>query len=194
MREPYDFVLIVCEGGKTEPNYFGRLRTVCGLANANIRITPADGTDPVSIVRFAQDEYDEHDRVYCVFDRNGHPNFDEALTLARQSALGKSGVLRTITSVPCFELWVLLHFAYSTAPFNKAGSDSPCDRVLRAVRGHFNDYDKGRQDIYDKLSALQDKAIAHAIRLAKHNRETDSRNPATEVHELVEYLRKIKAP
>jgi hypothetical protein len=101
VKDPYDVVLIVCEGGKTEPNYFGRLCKVCGVTSANV--TPANGTDPVSVVKYAISQYDDHDRIYCVFDRNGHPNFDEAVMLAAQSNLGRKGKLTTITSVPCFE-------------------------------------------------------------------------------------------
>jgi len=37
-REPYDVVLIVCEGDKTEPNYFKELRDAFKLSTANIRI------------------------------------------------------------------------------------------------------------------------------------------------------------
>jgi hypothetical protein len=35
-RAPYDRVLIVCEGAKTEPNYFGWLRNKLGLNRANV--------------------------------------------------------------------------------------------------------------------------------------------------------------
>ena len=192
VRQPYDVILIVCEGGKTEPNYFRRLCAVCGLSNANVRITPADGTDPVSIVRFAEKEFDEHDRVYCVFDRNGHDNYNEALKLVANSQLGKRGVLRAITSVPCFEIWVLLHFRYTTAPFNKTGSQSACNSVLKEVKKEFAEYTKGHKEIYDKLVNGLVTALDRATLLTKHNIATGSSNPATQVHDLVDYLRKVK--
>src|SRR5882757_6214240 len=81
-REPYDLVLIVCEGTKTEPNYFMGLRNAYRLSSANIKILPADGaTDPMSIITFTQTEMkrEPYDRAYCVFDRNGHQNYDAAL-------------------------------------------------------------------------------------------------------------------
>jgi hypothetical protein len=40
-REPYDVVLIVCEGAKTEPNYFKRLKLAYRLSNANIHVLQA---------------------------------------------------------------------------------------------------------------------------------------------------------
>jgi hypothetical protein len=112
-REPYDTALIVCEGQKTEPHYLDGLKQEYKLSSANIRITPADGTDAVSIVRFAKAQAERdggYDRVYCVFDRDGHRNFTEAIGLIRQF-----GYI-PIVSWPCFEIWVLLHFAYSSAP------------------------------------------------------------------------------
>jgi AAA15 family ATPase/GTPase len=53
-RESYERVLVVCEGAKTEPIDFSELKDHYRLSNANIRITPADGSDPVSIVRTAK--------------------------------------------------------------------------------------------------------------------------------------------
>jgi hypothetical protein len=109
-REPYDSVLIVCEGGKTEPQYLDGLKVAFKLSSANIRVTSATGSDPVSIVRFAERlcHTERYDRVYCVFDRDGHANFADAIGLVRQ--LG----YREIVSLPCFEMWILLHFMSST--------------------------------------------------------------------------------
>jgi hypothetical protein len=39
-REPYDVVLIVCEGGKTEPQYLQEIRDAFKLSTANIREWP----------------------------------------------------------------------------------------------------------------------------------------------------------
>jgi hypothetical protein len=40
-RDPYDMVLIVCEGKKTEPNYFCDLRDDLKLNTANILVSPS---------------------------------------------------------------------------------------------------------------------------------------------------------
>lgn len=188
-REPYDSVLIVCEGGKTEPQYLNGVKQAFKLSSANLRVTAADGTDPMSIVRFAQrmvaDE-GPYDRVYCVFDRDGHANFEQAIGLLNQSGY------RPIISWPCFEIWVLLHFVYSSAPYNAVGNQSGCERVLRAVREHFAGYSKGHREIYSALESRIEDAFKHAKRLAQHNVSTRSSNPSTAVHELVDYLRKLK--
>lgn len=166
------------------------------LSNANITILPADGSDPVSIVRHALKLFQRaeggYDRVYCVFDRDGHVNYQQALDQVAKSPLGKKGRLFAITSVPCFEFWVLLHFEYTAAPFTAVGGKSACDRVIERVCTHFPGYRKAMNGIYEKLQLRADAAITHAARLAHHNHETGTSNPATKVHELVTYLRGLK--
>lgn len=194
-REPYDVVLIVCEGKKTEPEYFEGLKKACRLNSANIKVVPSDyGNDPVSVVKYALDEYRKggYDRVFCVFDRDGHANYHDALDRAASSPAGRKGRLEAITSVPCFELWILLHFMYAAAPFVKTGNKSACDNVIDAVRDHLPEYQKAMMGVFERLEPHTDRAVTHADRLARHNRDTASENPATKVHELVKYLRALK--
>ncbi len=195
-REPYDVVLIVCEGEKTEPNYLKGLQKAYQLSNANITIVPGDGNDPVSIVKCALDTYQKadgiFDRVFCVFDRDSHVNYQQALDRISTSPLGRKGKLEAITSVPCFELWILLHFVYTTAPFAGSGGRSACEKVIEAVREYLPEYEKAMTDVFQKLQPNVDIAVTHAERLVEHNRDTDSENPATKVHELVKYLRGLR--
>lgn len=188
-REPYESVLIVCEGGKTEPNYFGGLRKEHRLSSINIKITSADGTDPMSIVSFAEQEIEreKYDRIFCVFDRDSHDNYDVAVR--RASDLDR---FEAITSWPCFEVWVLLHFLYSSAPFERAGQLSACDKVLKQVEKHFPTYSKNHRGIFDDLAPKLNDAIRHAGRLAQHNQQNGSVNPATKVHKLVDFLIRLK--
>jgi hypothetical protein len=182
-REAYDSVLIVCEGGKCEPSYLTRLRDVHRLSNANIRITPANGTDPLSVVAFAKKEYnpEKFDRVYCVFDRDEHPSFDAAL-----DEISKQEKFYAIISWPCFEFWVLLHFRYSAAPIHRA-------KALKDVIRCYPTYSKGSKSVFDDLSPRLQAAITHAKRLVVENNKNGSTNPATRMHELVEYLINLKA-
>jgi hypothetical protein len=193
-REAYDYVLIVCEGGKTEPNYFNRLKIVNRLSNANIKVTSAPGTDPMTIVRFVEEELgrDNYDRAYCVFDRNGHANFDQAVQTASHSRFAKDNRLFVVPSIPCFEIWILLHFAYSTAPYNSTPKLSACDQVIRDLRKHLPNYKKSYPTIFDETVELLDQAIKHAGRLCAHNRKSQSSNPATALHTLIEYLLNLK--
>jgi hypothetical protein len=198
IKNPYDRVLIVCEGAKTEPKYFRGIRIRHGLSS--IEIERSRGTDPITIVAYTLDRLNERDRfdkAFCVFDRDrtrGNANFDTALTQIRESPAGRANKLRAVFSCPCFEVWVLLHFVYHDGPFNDAGGRSPCDNVLRMVKDHLIEYDKDLQpDVLDALIDKSDFAIANARRLETHNRATGSPNPATSLHILVDYLRNLKS-
>ena len=50
-----------------------------------------------------------HDQIWCVFDRDDHPSFDQAMTLAVENGINVA------VSNPCIELWFLLHFQDWTA-------------------------------------------------------------------------------
>lgn len=196
-REPYDYVLIVCEGSKSEPNYLKKLRNSYRLSNANIEITPADGSDPMSIVVFGKEKAEiaikarvPYDRIYFVFDRDTHKNYDEAIQFINN--LRDYGKLFAITSWPCFEIWVLLHFMDTTSPFEKVGKKSACDKVIQKIMDSFSKYQKGDPDLYDVLKEKMDFAIKRANRLEEYNKKTGSNNPATKMHHLVEYLIKLK--
>ncbi len=194
-REPYDVVLIACEGAKTEPNYLNGLRRAFGLSSVNIRILQPPGQDPISIVDFVIAQLDrdrEYNRAYCVFDRDGHAGYDEALRRVRDSRYGREGKLIAVTSVPCFEIWILLHYVYSTAAYMAAGGRSGCDRVIAEIRKHHPDYMKARATVFDELRRLMATAIANATRLEGHNTGTGSLNPSTQMHHLVRYLTGLK--
>ena len=195
-RKPQALVLIVCEGEKTERQYLRELCNDLWLSAASVTITPSHlGSDPMSVVTYAIDRHkaeDEiYDRVYCVFDRDTHANYDQALTRLNDSPFAKKGILHAITSVPCFEIWVLLHFAYSTASFVAGGGKSPCDKVVEAIHPHFGGYAKGPAGLYQHLKPMTNQALTYAGQLTKHNHDSGSNNPATKVHDLVRYLKSL---
>ena len=119
-----------------------------------------------------------YDRVFCVFDRDGHVNYQQALDQVAKSPLGRKGRLVAITSVPCFEFWVLLHFEYTAAPFTAVGGRSACDKVIEKVRAHCPEDQKAMHGVYDNLLPCADIAITRAKTLAHHNHETGTLNPA----------------
>jgi hypothetical protein len=188
-------VLVVCEGSKTEPNYLQGLRIARRLSSVNIRIVPPPGGDPLTIVNFAirQLQADaEYDRGYCVFDRDQHATFDQAIRRVARSELGRQGRLMAIPSTPCFEVWILLHYLYSTSAYVAAGGISACDRVIRDVRQHFPMYAKGRRTVFAELAVRLNQAVIHAHQLEHHNAATGTVNPATSMHQLVNYLITLK--
>lgn len=148
-RAPYDKILIVCEGEKTEPFYFQGVRDHYGLNTANVEICGECGSDPKSVVHYAKQRYreerdagDTFDRVFCVFDKDAHHHYDEALqAIAAQKPYE---TYFAITSVPSFEYWLLLHFIYTTRPFVALPGNSAGNQLLAELRHYLPDYQKGQ--------------------------------------------------
>lgn len=196
-REPYDLVLIVCEGGKTEPKYLQELRDAFKLSTANIRIVGDEcGSSPRSVVDYALTEYRKerrYNRVFCVFDKDRHPTYYEALERIRTVRMGKGDSIHAVTSVPCFEVWILLHFGYTTKAFgSKDSSGSICASVIKTLKKHISGYDKGAGGLFSFLKERLPDAMTHAGRLEKHAEESGTDNPSTKMHQLVGYLRDLK--
>ncbi len=154
----YDRVLIVCEGQKTEPNYFMGLRRALGLNPANVVIDDRkNGLDPKKLVEYALELYkkdSDFNDVFCVFDKDKHTTYAAALDKIKATRMKPGTKLHPITSIPCFEVWILLHFDYSTAPFEAAGHDSNCALVIRELRkaGRIPEYEKGSLNVYALLA------------------------------------------
>ncbi len=195
-REPYDVVLIVCEGAKTEPHYFEGLKRAWRLSSANIHVQSPNASDPPSLVAYAlqQLKTGEYDKAFCVFDRDSHAGFDQALNQVAQSEEGQAGRLKAIVSWPCFEIWVRLHFGFTARAFTASGKHSACDNVIRDLDQHLNGYAKGAKTIFAALEDRLDAALSNAARLAAHNAETGTDNPGTAMHDLIAYLKSLKPP
>ncbi|MBI4938103.1 MAG: RloB domain-containing protein [Nitrosomonadales bacterium] len=200
IRQRQPRVLIVCEDSKSSAYYFQDMTKAFGLSAVDVRGKEC-GSAPSSVLQYAEQEYeqekssDPYDRVYCVFDRDQHRSF--LPTVKKISALKISGKpFFAITSTPCFEIWLLLHFDYISHPFT-ARKRSPCDEAISELHkeAKLDGYKKGIGGVYAKLSGqkMQD-AIKHAKRLLKDNKRTGSDNPETNVYELVEYLASLTKP
>lgn len=195
--------LIVCEGLKTEPYYFEEFCEYHKLRTPRVRISPGDkGPSPDRVVACAEELFNEdarlgpdrYDKVFCVIDRDKHATYDSALKrIEILKAEGKP--FEAIPSIPCFEYWLLLHFAYSRKSFHAAGKKSICDGVIRELRKQtvFAGYAKGKKGIYSLLRDKTAAAITHAQRAEKDARQTGEDNPSTCVHHLVIQLQKLAA-
>ncbi|MDG6777692.1 RloB family protein [Thiomicrorhabdus sp. zzn3] len=196
-RSPYDKVLIVCEGEKTEPYYFQELIDHYQINTANVVVDSKSGSSPDRVLKRAEDLYkesvktgDNYDKVFCVFDKDSHKHF---ISTKKAIEIKKpKGVFVSITSVPCFEYWVLLHYKYSDAPFVRGGSKSICDNVAKEVKIFDKDYKKGARGLFFKLEKNLSIAKKHADMSLKAALSTGTDNPTTNIHELVDYLQNLK--
>lgn len=192
-RASYDRVLIVCEGSKTEPNYFRELVDHLKLNTANVEIDGDSDPSPKSVVAHAKRRYqqeEDFDRVFCVFDKDEHSTYHQAVRELAAEELAP--VFAAITSVPCFEYWLLLHFIFTTKPYARSESYSPGQHVLRDLKVHLPAYSKGSQQVYLQLMPHTELAIRHAERAGQQATHNQTDNPSTLVHRLVTYLRTLK--
>jgi len=196
-RESYAKVLIVCEGEKTEPNYFNELKDHLALNSANIIITGDCGSSPMAVVKhvrlqykYAKDAGDPFDKVFCVFDKDTHTSYHQAIE--KLEAAKPKNTFYPVTSVPCFEYWLLLHFTYTTKPFQQNGSKSGCETLIDELSKYLPDYQKGDKSIFDTIVGQLPRAKAHAIKALDEAEKNDTDNPSTHIHKLIEYLENIK--
>lgn len=207
-RKPYDHVLIVCEGEKTEPYYFEEIRVHLDLDSANIKIDGSCDSSPKSVVDYAEDVFikervkaGNYDRVFCVFDRDQHETFDYALNKInsmnielKNTEYSEEDVFMAIRSIPAFEYWFLLHFIPSTKSYSPLETKSVGDQVIDDLKIYIPNYEKKQKGIYKYSldNMLIDGAKAHSKRIFENSKNTGDINPSTNVHELIEYLENLK--
>lgn len=187
---PYGRYLIVCEGKKTEPYYFESLIDDYKLGN-NVKIAPQTYTCPKQLVEYAinciRNTSNEYDKIFCVFDKDKHEKYYDALQLARD----KKNII-TVNSVPCFEYWLILHFEKTTRSFYSNPSKSAGQEAVNYLTRHIHNYRKGRRDIYKITKRNINSAEKRAKIINEYSRSTQNDDPSTNIPELIKALRKLK--
>ncbi len=180
--EPIPRILIVCEGAKTEPNYFESFR----ISGATVKVE-GTGRNTKSLVEETMElrgDKKNYNQVWCVFDLDSfpHSDFDEAIVMAN-----KNGMKVAYSNV-AFEIWYLLHFDYP-----QAAMDRDQYKDILTTKLH-KKYKKNDEDIYHDLFNKQNVALTNAKRLLSEDHEShincSKKNPSTTVHELVIELNK----
>lgn len=199
LRESYDKVLIVCEGKKTEPLYFSELVKTFKINSANIAIDLESDSAPISIYERAKELYDAelrksipYDKVFCVFDRDTHSTFNDALQ--KINTFKPENIFIAITSTPCFEYWLLLHYLPTSKPYMPCGKKTSADYVISDLKNYMNNYKKNQCGIFTDLFGQLEFASGNAIRMYGNDFKEfqHGNNPSTNVHIIVEYLKNIK--
>jgi hypothetical protein len=179
----------VCEG-ETEQIYFEAARIHHQLTTAEIIVAEnTRGSAPISVVEHAEAKCAEqggYDKIFCVFDRDGHESFDRAR--ARISALARRSKkplpIEEAISVPCFEFWVLLHFERTDSPFNK------CADVIPRIRAHRAGYAKADAAVAKQLMGRLADAQANAAWLETRAMD-NNHNPYTSVYRVIRHFQTV---
>jgi len=181
-------ILIVCEGEKTEPQYFNYLINKYRLNTASVVVTGDCGSSPKSVYEEALSLYEasggkhqiEYDKVFCVYDCD---DFTEHKMLKNEIKGRKAFEL--IFSNPCFEVWYIFHFNNSTKPFAQKGKKTASQQAKSEAKKLL---DRHGNNLFQTLYERIDVAISNAHSNAKQNIE----NPYTNMYKLVEELIELK--
>ena len=187
--------LIVCEGKKTEPNYFNGLKKKINEKYGNkvdVLIPNIDikgiGMNTTSLVKYTQKTVNHANKVYgqvwVVFDKDDYNDeqFNSAIDNCNYNVAWSN---------PNFELWLLAHFKKVNRYISK-------DDVIQELSKEFQkkglgDYTKNDTDIFDKVTS--EGKLHTAIKNCEYMEEVNKdgqasqRNPMTKVYKIVDGLK-----
>ncbi|MEH1946467.1 MAG: RloB family protein [Nostoc sp.] len=183
-RELRQIFLIICEGEKTEPNYFMSFRVSTTIKQIDVR---GFGYNPSKLVQEAKElkAQGDYDQIWCVFDRDDWPKQDFNNAIANAEREG----FKVAYSNEAFELWYVLHFEFLNTGLPRKDYIGKLEK--EKLLGH--KYKKNSATIYDEIENRQSTAIKHAKSLLKQYNPFNpvNDNPSTTVHLLVEELNKF---
>ena len=187
--------LIVCEGKKTEPNYFNGLKRKINekygnkvdvlIPNIDVKGT---GMNTTSLVKYTQKTVNHANKVYgqvwVVFDKDeyNYEQFNSAIDNCNYNVAWSNFN---------FELWLLAHFKKVNRYVSK-------DDVLQELSKEFQkkglgDYTKNDTDIFDKVTGegKLHTAIKNCEYMEELNKDgqASQRNPMTKVYKIVDGLK-----
>lgn len=198
IRPKRRFYLIVCEGTKTEPNYFNGLKKNLPLGVIDLVDLDVEGTghntltvidDALKAKQRLEQVGRTIDEVWAVFDRDSFPeqNFNNAIFK------GQSVGVHCAWTNESFELWYLLHFKLFQNGMSRDDYKGLIERELTQKLSQPYTYRKNSQDMFELLREHGDieQAIARAKQLEREfagRTDYANHNPCTKVYELIEKL------
>ncbi len=194
--------LIVTEGERTEPLYFGGLKKLIEeKLGGNIDIKEAgaisieicgEGRSTNRLIemteKIVRDSTILYQNIWVLFDKHDFDDFDEAIKA------GKDKGYNIAWSNQCFEYWLFLHFFYSDSALHRTEWVQKLDEIFKNLNIKKGKYQKNYEDIYEIVNTYGSTEVA--IKNAKRrmanfdiNREKPSEyDPGTQVHILVAEL------
>lgn len=204
IRNKRKYYLIVCEGTKTEPNYFEALKDdlpkgVLTAYQIDIEGTGRNTRSLVTEAKRIKEAYRKQtgrpvDRLWVVFDKDSFtPNdFNSAIQQCQTSR----PQIGCAWSNEAFELWYLLHFHYYNTPIDREAYQRLIEQNLSPKIGNEYRYQKNSKEMYQLLKQHGDQvaAIRNAERLVQlydGQQNYANQNPCTMVHELIVELNNL---
>lgn len=200
-REFVTHFYIFCEGEKTEPNYFMKMRDIIVSDpmyknSVSIEIL-GTGMNTLSILKYAKkyvsDNKISRGEVYCVYDKD---DFNSANFNAVEQSIKNLDEAdlhyHAIWSNQCVEYWFILHFNFYDADNARSYYIEFLDNKFSEIG--YGKYQKNDTNIFDILTQFGNpkNAIKYAEkRIADCRGKTPADSaPATTVYQLVQKLAK----
>ena len=196
VAEPEHRFYLYCEGTKTEPAYFRavsrRFRNAQLLIEAigvgGVVLTVADqAIDHAKKRRSGRSRrgggmssFGKADQVWAVFDRNGHPHFNEAVAKCRDNHV------LVAQSNPCFELWLVLHLEDYDRPANPRDLQAQLHRLFPEY-DHAQSPNPNFDGFVEKMEAAEKRASSQLRR--RGDEQQPFGNPSTTVVCLTHAIR-----
>ncbi|WP_281644183.1 RloB family protein [Bacteroides zoogleoformans] len=186
VREVKQSFLIVCEGEKTEPDYFKAFRmTAATIKAVGQAMNTMTLVSKAISIRESDRKKKVYDQCWVVFDKDDFPakDFNQAIQLAEKNGF------RVAYSNQAFEYWFLLHYNLYTGAIHR----SQYKDMLTGLTGVPYSKSEGYGAVmYNLLLSRQQHAIHNAETVLA---EISHGNPAEEessttVHKLVMELNK----
>lgn len=190
-----EYHLIVTEGTKTEPNYFGKLKEeINSKYKGRISIEIAgigQGSNTLTLLEKAQNIVSsspiEYKHVWLVYDKDDFPkdDFDNTYYKCKSlSNLGEAVAYHALWSNECIEYWFLLHFILLHSDISRTEYYPRLSEYLGSK------YEKNRDDIYSLLKPYLTTAIKNAEQIADGNKNLPPSqcSPGTTVYEIFKKL------
>lgn len=189
--------LIVCEGEKTEPLYFEGMR--CALKpefrNRIHIVVKGTGLHTKDLLDYALRECrlsGGFDHVWLAYDRDDFDfqEFDSVVDECAQNS-DMATTFHPLWSNPCVEVWMLLHFGYTTAAMTSAEAIAKTDAAFRRELKH--PYTKNAEGLFDELHGRLRSADSNVERLRAWHEEQGTylpsrMNPCTTFPEIIRTL------
>lgn len=172
VREIKQSFLIVCEGEKTEPDYFKAFRmtaaTIKAVGQAMNTMTLVNKA--ISIREADQKRKRVYDQCWVVFDKDDFPakDFNQAIQLAEKNGF------RVAYSNQAFEYWFLLHYNLYTGAIHR---NQYKDMLTRLTGMPYSKSEGYGAVMYNLLLFRQQQAISNAETVLA---EISHGNPAEE--------------
>ncbi len=191
IRKP--IILLIAEGNnKTETSYF---RDFCQDYNRMVRFSTGNNTDPVNMINDLKSYIDKNgfdvelgDKAYCLIDSDVAPSKNRQI--AQADSLASRYGIDLVLSAPCFEIWYLCHFCYSTRRY-PTNND-----VITNLLGYMPTYNKNMLKVYEQTRVNIRQAITNAKNLEAYCtqnglvKHTTGFMPSTEVYKIAEEIMK----